>query len=150
MMRILPHRLKGVLHPNGFTIRLIASLKNGMRLRLHTWSANDATLESPHDHRSWFISLPLWGKFIERRFQEVAGEDREVLECHATSSGNGSPLTTKMGRGSVREVSQHTRYPFLPYFCSSNSIHSYSPQKKGFAASLVLFGPNKKTPKVWL
>jgi hypothetical protein len=149
-MKILPRKLRGILHPNGFTIRLLAMWSNGMRLRFHTWNAEDSTTDSPHDHRSWFISIPLWGRFVERRYQEVAGDDRQVLVCHATSSGNGNPLTSPAGTGSVKEVSKTTRYPLIPYYCSVDTIHSYVPAKQGFAASLVLFGPNKKTPKVWL
>lgn len=150
MNTFFPRGMRPVLHPNGFAIRLIAIFQSGMRLRLHTWAEGISRLDSPHDHRSWFISIPLWGTFREKRYREVPGDKMNILVCHATSSGNGEPLTQPGGTGEVEEVSSHTRIPFVPYFCSVDTIHSLVPKKDKFAATLVLFGPNQKVPKVWL
>jgi hypothetical protein len=148
------------LHPNGFLIRLLKTFKNGMRLRLHTWPAGEARLETPHDHRSWFVSLPLWGRFVEKRFVEVQPtvtdialrEDLEhftVLRCHSTS-GNGAPITTPEGKGWLVEERTRVRLPLVPYFCPVDALHSFVPASPGFAASLVLFGPPKQVPRAFV
>lgn len=137
------------LHPNGFWIYLVKAFWNGARLRLHYWPRGEKRLDTPHDHRSWFISVPLWGRFLEKRFVEADGEDFEVLRCHQTS-GNGKPLTTSIGVGNVRQTSQRYRYPFIPYFCGLGAIHALVPKGLGPAITVVLFGPPKKTPKAWV
>lgn len=135
-------------HPNGFTVRLLMAFTNGARLRLHTWSADRSDRAGPHDHRSWFISIPLWGRFIERRYREVTGDTSTYL-CRATTSSERD--VTRSGQSGVEVTSEHARYPFVPYFCSADVIHSYVPLKKNFAASLVLFGPpENKIPKAWI
>lgn len=138
------------IHPNGFWIYLVKVFKSGARLRLHYWPSDSNKLESPHDHRSWFVSLPLFGIFEERRYVEAQG-GMVVLKCHATSSGgNGKPLTTPIGRGGVRQISRHWRIPLIPYFCGEKVIHSYVPRSPGPALSLVLFGPHRKVPRAWV
>lgn len=142
--------MKAVLHPNGFLIRLLHTFSNGIRLRIHTWPRGERRLDSPHDHRSWFVSIPLWGKFIERRFEGGGGKSRyDVLRCHSTSS-NGIPVTSPDGFGSLTEVSRQKRYPLIPYLCPAGAIHSLVPEKPGFAATIVLFGPPRTIPRVWL
>lgn len=142
--------MTATLHPNGFRIRLLATFRNGMRLRLHTWERGVERLETPHNHRSWFVSVPLWGRFTERRFVESEdGKAYDVRRCHATTS-NGKPFTTPEGQGDLREVSATTRYPFVPYVCRVGAIHSFVPRSIGRAASLVLFGPPKVTPRAWV
>lgn len=144
-------------HPNGFGVRLLRTFKNGMRLRLHTWVPGVDRLKTPHDHRSWFISLPLWGRFLEQRYEEVRPFERrtfysrpyQVLRCHQTSS-NGRPITTPEGDSQLISVSSHTRYPLVPYFCGSGAIHSFVPIRPGFAASLVLFGAPKHIPRAFV
>lgn len=138
------------LHPNGFWIYMIKTFWNGARLRVHFWSRGAKRLETPHNHRSWFISLPLWGRFSENRFIETAGEDFEVLKCHRTASGGNGSMTTPIGTGSVKLVSQHRRCPLIPYLCGSGTIHSLIPRGEGAALTIVLFGPHKKTPKAWI
>jgi len=143
--------MKGTLHPNGFVIRLLCAFRNGMRLRLHTWPTGVPRLESPHDHRSWFISIPLWGSFLERRYREEPSDtSMDVQRCHATTSGNGTPHVTFERTGGVAEVMTTMRRAFMPYFCPADAIHSFAPTSPRFAASLVLFGPPKRTPRVWL
>ncbi len=140
-------------HPNGFVIRLLHTFHSGARLRLHTWPAGKARLDSPHDHRSWFLSLPLWGRFIERRFIEHEHKDGtapfDVLRCYSTS-GNGKPVTTPEGKSALLLTSARTRRPLVPYFCPTQAIHSFVPVSPGFAASLVLFGPPKQVPRAFI
>lgn len=142
-------------HPNGFVVRLLANFR-GYRLRLHTWPANPKRqrLETPHDHRSWFLSLPLWGWFSEWRFiQHDPGcchsRVYNVLRCHSTS-GNGAPITTPDGHAGLIPDSRHIRRPLIPYFCPEEAIHSFVPLDQGFAASLVLFGPPRRIPRAFV
>ncbi len=142
------------MHPNGFAVRLLATLPWGMRLRIHVWPEGVERLETPHDHRSWFVSLPLWGTFLEQRFEESdAGDDRaesyQVLRCHKTS-GNRKPITTPEGTASLRLLHARLRYRLRPYFCPSHAIHSFSPTGSDYAASLVLFGPPKQVPRAYV
>ncbi len=136
-----------IKHPNGFLIKLLKTFKNGARIRLHVWPKDTERLATPHDHRTWFISLPLWGRFEERRYRETAG-DLTVLRCHSTS-GNGAPITTPIGKGGVREVSRHRRWPLVPYFCGSDVIHAFVPVGRR-GATLVFFGTPRKIPRAWV
>lgn len=139
------------LHPNGFWIYLVKVFSNGARIRLHYWPATTKKLESPHDHRSWFISLPLFGLFEERRYEETEDTNLTVLRCHATTSGgNGRPLSTPMGKGGVKQIFRRWRLPLIPYFCGSSVIHSFVPRSPGPALSIVLFGPPRKVPRAWV
>lgn len=142
---------RGALHPNGFTIRVLRVFGNGMRVRLHRWPPSAARLDTPHDHRSWFVSVPIWGTFIERRFREEsrASADYVVLRCHSTS-GNGNPITSRERRTGLIEESVSMRLPLVPYYCPADVIHSFVPMGDGFAASIVFFGPNKKTPRAFV
>ncbi len=141
-------------HPNGFVVKLLATLPFGMRLRLHWWPVGGRRLDSPHDHRSWFVSLPLMGSFVERRYREArpgaeaGSEEFSVLRCDPTG-GNGSPRCEAAGRGRL-ELVGFSRRRWLPYFCPGSAIHSFLPSGPGFAASLVLFGPPRKTPRAWI
>lgn len=137
-------------HPNGFWIYLVKIFWNGARLRIHFWPKGIKRLETPHNHRSWFISIPIWGIFSEHRFVEVPGNDFDVLKCHRTTSGKDGSLTTPDGTSSVKIVSSHRRYPFIPYFCRFDTIHSFAPKGSGIGLTVVLFGPHKKTPKAWV
>jgi len=141
--------MAGNLHPNGFVIRLLRTFKNGMRLRLHTWPKHERRLDTPHDHRSWFVSLPLWGQFIEKRYEEnTRGVPVEILRCHSTS-GNGQPITTSEGHSALVERSSRVRRAGVPYFCPAEAVHSFVPTTS-FAASLVLFGPQKQVPRAFV
>lgn len=136
-------------HPNGFTVRLLHTFWNGARLRLHTWAADRSNRSDPHDHRTWFISIPLWGRFVEYRYEEIPG-NISTFRCRSTTSLDRLD-TQEDGKSGVKFISKHVRYPFIPYFCSQDVIHSYAPLKKKFAASIVLFGPpTKKVPRAWI
>lgn len=138
------------LHPNGFWVYLIKTFWNGSRIRLHYWPRRVKRLDTPHDHRSWFVSIPLWGRFVEKRFIETPGSDFDVVKCHSTTSGNGQLLTTPAGVGNVRLMSKHHRYPFIPYFCRLGTIHSLVPLGQRLAVTVVFFGPLMKTPRAWI
>lgn len=140
---------KGVLHPNGFVVRLLQKLPLGMRLRLHTWPSGKKRLDSPHDHRSWFVSLPLWGTFEEKRYETSSQIDYDVILCHQTS-GNGKPVTTPAGCAGLEPKTCCNRAAGIPYFCPGDAIHSFVPRGPGFAASLVLFGPPSKVPRAYI
>lgn len=134
------------LHPNGFYLTLLGAVR-GCRIRVHYWPPNTKKLDTPHDHRSWFVSLPVWGVLDERRYEEVEAVDLEVHACHATAR-RGS-LTNKVGLGGVREVARKLRLPLVPYLCRVGVIHSLVPKTKR-ALTLVVFGPDRVTPRAWL
>jgi hypothetical protein len=136
-------------HPNGFVVRLIHQFKNGARLRLHTWASNRPDRSDPHDHRTWFISLPLWGRFVEYRFKEVDGSI-PIYRCRSSTDKERLDIF-RDGQSAVQVISKHIRYPFIPYICRKEVIHSYSPMKNSFSASLVFFGkPTERIPRAWI
>lgn len=136
-------------HPNGFIVKLLHTFSNGARLRLHRWSKNRVSENDPHDHRTWFISIPLWGIFEEHRYEEIEG-DIPIYRCRSTTSKERLDIY-KDGQSGLKLVSRKIRLPFIPYFCSMEKIHTFQPLSNGFAASLVLFGPPKNyTPKAWI
>lgn len=143
-MRKLPN-----IHPNGFWVYLLKTFWNGARIRLHYWPRGQKRLDTPHNHRTWFVSIPLWGLFTEKQYVEVEGDNFNVVKCHSTTSGS-SVLTTPVGKGNVCQTKSKIRIPLLPYYCGMESIHSFTPIGKGPAVTLVLFGPPKKTPKAWI
>ncbi len=135
-----------VLHPNGFYVKLLASL-SGFRVRFHYWPKASVD-KSPHNHRSWFLSLPLWGSLTETRYEEVPGDVYDKHACGVTP-GNGSPVAEPAGTGNLNSVSEHTRRTYVPYFCSKDTIHSVA--SHGRTLTLVLFGPSdgKRRPLAW-
>ena len=144
-----PFKWRGFcLHPNGFYLTLLGSIR-GCRIRIHYWPPETEKLDTPHDHRSWFVSIPLWGLLEERRFEAIEGDGLEIHRCSATTAGNGKPITRKVGLGDVRQTRRTMRFPFIPYLCPVDAIHSLVPKTRR-ALTLVVFGPNKKAPKAWL
>ncbi len=140
---------KSEQHPNGFLVTLLHTFKNGMRLRLHRWHEPHSLINDPHDHRTWFISLPIWGSFVEHRFKEVPG-DIPIYRCRDNVD---KPLLVVRldGQSGLQLVKCKRRLPLIPYFCSSKEIHTVQPSNSGFAASLVLFGPKTDySPRVWI
>lgn len=135
-------------HPNGFFVRLLHEFKNGARLRLHTW-AGQQERSDPHDHRTWFISIPLWGRFDETRYREVPG-DIPIYHCRSTTSKERLDIEQN-GTSDVEGISTHVRWPLIPYYCPVDAIHTFRPRKNSFSATLVLFGPTRnKTPRAWI
>ncbi len=137
------------IHPNGFWVYIIKAFWNGARIRLHYWPRGVKRLDTPHDHHSWFISIPIWGRFLEKRFTDVKGDTHKILQCHS-SWKNGVPVTKSIGDGSLTITSQRRRYPLIPYFCGSKTIHSLTPCGVGPALTLVFFGAPNKTPRAWI
>ena len=136
--------MKATLHPNGFWVILLGSLF-GFRLRLHYWP--DATEDkSPHNHRSWFISLPLFGELMETTYEEVPG-DEPVRVC-GSLPGNGIPDTIEGRAGALRAGLIRRHRLLLPYLCKAEAIHSVIVPNK--TATLILFGPDKQRPKAWI
>jgi hypothetical protein len=136
-------------HPNGFLIRTLLTFWNGARLRIHTWDGNQSDRLDPHDHRTWFISIPLYGVFVEQRFEEIDG-NTPIFKCRSTTRGGRLDIQRE-GQGGLRVIKTITRYPFIPYFVSKEDIHSFRPKTKSFVATLVLFGPpTNKSPRAWI
>lgn len=135
------------IHPNGFWIAILAAFR-GLRLRLHYWPPDSKILDTPHNHRSWFISLPLWGVLEEWRFELDDGDDYRVLRCMSTSSRSG-PATQPAGTGSVKPVKRRFRLPLIPYFCPASAIHSTIPRTNR-VVTIVLFGKHQKVPRAWI
>lgn len=141
--------MKNEQHPNGFVVRLLYTFWNGARIRLHRWYEGRSTENDPHDHRTWFISIPIWGVFEEFRYKEVEG-DIPIYRCRSTTSKKRLEIYQD-GKSGLKLVSRHIRLPLIPYYCSMEKIHTVQPLSKGFAASLVLFGPPKNyRPKAWI
>lgn len=112
-----------------------------MRLRFHSWR-NSSETNDPHDHRTWFISIPLYGIFIEKRYKEVPG-NIDVYSCR--DDFNKERLNIKpVYKAGLELIETIYRLPFIPYFCPKDAIHTFKPLNKGFAASLVLFGPQTR------
>ncbi len=135
-------------HPNGFIIRNLWTFANKARLRLHTWSNIKNHPNDPHNHRTWFISIPLWGVFLERRFKETIGNIPTYI-CRSNISQERLNINFNGFKG-LKYLSSHVRFPLIPYFCSQDKIHTFEPINEGFAATLVLFGPPKQTPKAFI
>ena len=148
MLLMLFHCWLPRIHPNGFWIAILATL-GGWRLRLHYWPPDSVKLDTSHDHRSWFLSLPLWGILEEHRFEEAPGDELQILNCNSTTRRAAGPLTSPAGLGSVRKTRRRFRLPFIPYFCPVNAIHSTLPRTRR-VVTLCLFGSHRKVPRAWV
>lgn len=136
------------VHPNGFVIRLLYTFWNGARLRLHTWKKRP-TINDPHDHRTWFVSMPIWGLFREVRYTEVSG-DIPIYRCRTSPNKERLEIFLE-GSSGLQPISSCLRLPFVPYLCRQNEIHTLEPVIDGFCATLVLFGPDKSyQPRAWI
>ena len=125
-------------HPVGFK-KYILIAAFGYRLRLHVWRGvgND----SRHNHRWWFVSVPLIGTFEETRFREHAGQEfAKISVLDESGRRDGGRLYQLEGTSDLEVVRVHRRYPLIPYLCRVGEIHSLVPDKRGLHASLVLVG----------
>jgi hypothetical protein len=132
-------------HPTGFYKIVLLSLF-GYRLRLHYWphGAKDSRPDI-HDHKWSFISLPLFGSFIERRYIRMDGATYNIHLCRSTTL----PLE-EVGESGIKQVSENIRRPFRPYLCRHGEIHDYQPVGYTKSASLVITGrPQKIGSNVW-
>jgi hypothetical protein len=135
-------------HPLGFaTIDLIRL--RGYRIRLHLWRRNAVINPGRHNHRWAFISVPLIGRFLDIRYDSVAGDEYQRLVCHPPDS-DGARVMEQGGSGGLVERARHTRWPLVPYRCRLGEIHTFAPAGGGPHASLVFLGRARTdTSDVW-
>lgn len=139
-------------HPLGYRKYYLLRIF-GYAVRLHIWPPNAQISDKPHDHRWSFLSVPLWGRFVDTRYVETAaGSAGGVLQTTPDRGGGRSYVEVlEFGaRGGTRFVSRTIRYPLLPYRCRIGEIHSYVPAGSGWHASLVLLGRERRqSSRVW-
>ena len=135
---IPPPALPAAEHPIGFRKVELLSLF-GFRIRLHIWHGTGS--EAPHRHRWPFVSIPLWGRFADTRWQVRAGG------CHAPAGGGvavhsgGRRYRRLLGAGdTVTKAGTYVRRPLVPYRCGLDDIHSAAPIGTGRHISRVLLG----------
>jgi hypothetical protein len=137
-------------HPNGFTKFILGSVF-GYRIRVHYWPRAEKKYRSRHNHRWWFISMPLFGAFIDNRYEEVP--DNNTMRISVTDQGNMRDSKREYileGRSGLRLKAEHIRYPPIPYLCRLGEIHSYYPKGNGPHASLVIISPLKtRSSEIW-
>jgi hypothetical protein len=135
-------------HPVGFK-KYILLTAFGYRLRLHVWRGGGN--ESRHNHRWWFISVPLFGRFEEIRYQEVAGNHYLKISVYDEGGQRDTErIYCQLDETGLEALRVHTRYPFLPYHCPEGAIHSLVPRRSGIHASLVLSGTlRRQTSEIW-
>lgn len=137
-------------HPLGFRKYVLLSFR-GYRIRLHIWPKGEGN-DSPHNHRWWFLSVPLVGRFTEERFEEVT-ETGKMRKFDVSDKGgirDGRREYVAKGPSSPIRVGNQIRYPLVPYFCRVGAIHSLTPYGKGFHASVVLTGrPVRRKSEMW-
>ncbi len=130
-------------HPNGF-IKLIFEGFFGYRIRVHYWPKGAPKSESKHNHRWWFISIPLLGRFVDNRYTETQGGDSvRIKVLDRDDVRDSSRVYTLEGASRLRLRKRYIRYPLVPYLCRLGEIHSYYPHGNGRHASLVIISPIK-------
>jgi hypothetical protein len=134
-------------HPLGFVKITLLSVR-GCSLRLHVWTAQSRASHDRHDHRWSFVSVPLWGWFLDTRWARTHGSDLETFAARHPRASREHVLDPT-GRGALMIRTQRVRSPLLPYVCRRGEIHSYWPLTRR-AASLVLTGrPMLNESQVW-
>ena len=135
-------------HPIGFRKYVLLSMF-GVRLRLHVW--RDGGVDSRHNHRWWFVSVPLIGRFVETRYQEAAGNDMlKIAVLDEAGRRDSGRVYRKSGLSSLDSEKTRIRYPLIPYYCPIDAIHSLVPMSGGLHASLVLIGRlQKDSSDIW-
>jgi hypothetical protein len=100
-------------HPNGFTkFTFVGPL--GYRVRLHYWPKGHEKSLSRHNHRWWFISVPLWGRFVDDRYDEVP--DSRTLRIRVSDrddTRDSARAYALYGTSGLRLKATLTRYPFV-------------------------------------
>jgi len=137
-------------HPNGFT-KIIIGATFGYRIRLHYWPKGADKSESRHNHRWWFISIPLLGRFVDNRYTET--QDGQTMRIKVLDRNDIRDSTRSYildGTSGLRLRRTYIRQPFIPYICSVGEIHSYYPKGDGRHASLVIISPLKaNSSDIW-
>ena len=130
-------------HPNGFKKIIVGSIF-GYRIRIHYWRKGAPKSESRHNHRWWFVSIPLLGRFLDSRYEEVKdGSTMRIKVFDEDDQRDSGRVYTLDGKSGLRLRRSYVRYPLIPYFCSKDEIHSYYPRGDGRHVSLVIISPLK-------
>jgi hypothetical protein len=136
------------MHPVGFR-KYILIAASGYRLRLHVWRGpgND----SRHNHRWWFVSMPLIGCFVETRYRERPGDDfLKIAVYDEGAMRDRGRVYRQSGDSGLDVVRIRSRYPLIPYLCRIGEIHSFVPRGSGLHVSLVLVGRLcRETSDIW-
>jgi len=137
-------------HPNGFTKIIVGSLF-GYRIRIHHWPKGANKSESQHNHRWWFVSIPLLGRFVDNRYTEVRDGSAMRIKVFDQDGQRDSGRAYMLGGTSgLRLRRTYLRYPLVPYFCRRSEIHSYYPHGDGRHISLVIISPVKvEFSEIW-
>jgi len=134
-------------HPLGFKRYILLSLL-GFRLRLHVWRG--AGHDGSHDHKWWFVSVPLFGRFIDTRYVEADGNLVKINVLDRDGVRDNDRMYHAQGHGGLAVRKVYTRFPFVPYFCPRGEIHSYVPYGGGLHVSLVFIGrPRGDRTTIW-
>jgi hypothetical protein len=136
-------------HPVGFKKYVLISVL-GYRVRIHVWSDGHGN-DSRHNHRWWFVSIPLVGKFVESRYREVNGESFVKIDV-ADKSGirDGDRRYIARGFSGLEVMARRIRRPLVPYVCPVGAIHSLVPDGGGLHVSLVFSGRlQSATSEIW-
>lgn len=138
-----PPALPAAEHPIGF--RKVELLRLfGFRIRLHIWHGNGS--EAPHQHRWPFVGVPLWGRFVDTRWQVQEGVTHEPVLAWPSTAPGGRRYRRLLGAAvAVTPVGVRVRYPLLPYRCRLGDIHSAAAVGAGRHVSLVLLGPARSS-----
>lgn len=142
--------MKKESHPIGFRKYILFSFF-GYRLRLHVWPTGQGT-ESRHNHRWWFVSMPLIGRFDDTRYREVepSGDFVKIDVTDRDGMRDGERRYRQKAPSDLQLIKKNIRYPFVPYLCRLGEIHSYVPHGPGLHASLVFVGRLKKeNSEIW-
>lgn len=129
-------------HPNGFTKVKLFSLF-GYSVRLHFWNKKDGIKDDIHDHRWDFWSLPLYGKFLEKKYNFSFHHKELSYSRIACIGGTNGEEVYQQGRNFVFKISEHERKWLRPYKCEAFDIHSLELQSQ-YGLTLVLTGPPKR------
>lgn len=130
-------------HPNGFTKIIVGGILR-YRVRVHYWPTGAPKSESRHNHRWWFISIPLLGRFVDNRYTETqAGDELRIKVLDRNDVRDSSRVYALEGASGLQLRKRYIRYPLVPYLCRLGEIHSYYPHGDGRHVSLVIISPIK-------
>jgi hypothetical protein len=136
-------------HPVGFRKYIVFSFL-GYRMRVHVWPDGLGN-DSRHNHRWWFVSVPVVGKFVETRYREMAGKSFvkiDVTDKDGVRDGDRSYVAK--GESELEVIARRARRPLVPYLCPIGAIHSLVPDGSGLHVSVIFCGrPQSETTEIW-
>jgi hypothetical protein len=111
--------------------------------RLHVWKDSHPDSDV-HNHRWDFISLPILGSFLERRYELAEGTDGQLLECRPRRS-DGIIAVRPVRKAKAVLTDESERMAGQPYECNSRVLHAIDPTRNRLAATLISCGPALET-----